>query len=313
MGVPRKHLVNFFFADFGKIKYYAIANELIGWLNKCFDKTTDRLFICGNLHLNVPDFPHIGSAFSLPSAKFPINVYIVHQEDLPDREGSHAYTPDGAGIVVVRRKLDGMPLPLPLDFKNTVLHETGHCFGCAIGEYYSVKMVSDLTGVDPQLKVSLLLPKDGYWSMPQRFDWRSDVMLNTFAVDPKWCPLSSLVIRWGIWRLSGPPTPDLDTVQGKCPVSYAKVTIYRASQSNPELLYTTTSDQDGLFTFPWGGNHDTAISNDQMRKMVISNASGAIARGLSIFDVQQAWLSACEKAGTVGSPSMASTPYAAVV
>lgn len=294
MAAPYRHRVNFFFTDYGKLKYYEIANTFVDWLNRCFDKTVNRLFYPGTVRQKVTTWPTSGSAYVLPSNGYTIDAYFIPPEQFTG--GTSLHREDGGASVLVNcnesqlRHIKSEPV-----IKNVLLHEVGHSLGMAIGEYYSIKAITDFTMIPPELKVSLMLPHDHYWSI--RPHWRQDVMLNGNADNPMWSPLSTIVAKYGLWRAAGPPTPDLSAVRCRSPFPWAQVQVIRMNrQTYGDILWTGQTDADGCFIFPWGAeNHDVAVSNDQFRKCIFTTDQGKVPRGVSIFDVQAAWLLECDR------------------
>ncbi len=293
--MPNIHYVDFHYYDFGKLNYYKITQEYIDWLNKCFDKNTNRVFEPGRVRQNIKEFPTGGSAYELPSKRFPIDVYIIPFKVLRN-EGSSFFEQDGRGVALAAGRLEGK---LSLVEKNTVLHEMGHIFGCAIGEFYSIRNIFDLTLVPPDLKVSATAPKDDYWSLPQRKNWKHDPMLNN-PENPQFCELNTIVINYGGWRMTGPPTPDLDHIIVQSEFPNTKVDIYSFTKNKQFFLSTTATDSNGQLLMGWHNDHYNALSNDQIRKLIF-HTKNPVARGISIFDVQEAWLRECKKKKVVGN------------
>ena len=288
MATPYKHRINFNFDNFGIAPYYAIANEITEWVNVCFDTNTNRYFSLGNLKLGVKEVPTAGSAYILPPKKFKLDVYIHNSST----GGYCLFNEKGDSIIVVSTP----KLQVNLQLKNNILHEIGHAFGMAIGEYYKIRNIVDLTRVEPALKVSTIV-KDHYWS--QKPEWLNDVMLNVAAKYPKWSPLSALVANHGYWRAAGPPLPDLESIRVQSLFPDCNFYVYRMCSVGFEKLQEGKTDMHGCFDFSWGGDKyvepSFAISEDQFRKIVfIDSKSQNHARGLSIFDVQYAWLKECE-------------------
>lgn len=267
-----RHRVNFYF-DSNNYSNYKICNQILDWINLCFDKNTNRYFYLGSVK-KIDNIPTNGYAYMLPAFGFEIDVYLTNMIG-----GYSLFFPEGKGVVVCGFKT------LDLATKNSILHELGHVFGVAIGEYYKSANVVDLTGVNPPLKVSSYR-NDDYWSL--RESWKQDVMLNILAGNPTWSPLSKLVIDRGVWRLSGPPLPDITKIPIKSEYKKAKIKIYRFSKyTGFDLMDQSESNEDGEFVLDWQTNPSVAISQDQMRKIIINDSA---VKGISIFDVQLEYL-----------------------
>ncbi len=300
MSIPLQHSVDFYFADFGSaVNYYGVANQVVAWLNRCFDKNTNRLFIPGKVLRKVTEVPSFGSAYRTPARGFRFHLYLV-----PFSPNNTQLMPNGDHAVVVGANAAQLQPPgMDRGLLNTILHEFGHGFGVAIGEYYGIRVLKDFTLHPPELRVSALRPDD-YWSRPLRASWLRDVMLVPNAFDPTWSPLSALVIRSGQWRASGPPCPDLSAIRVASEFPEFKracVEAYRMHETYP--AWSGQTDANGYFTLDWRAESaGTAVSSDQFRKLIFrspdsSNPMVVLARGLSIFDVQLAWLEACATAG----------------
>lgn len=289
-----KHKVNFFFLDFGSdFKYYNIANKTIDWLNQCFEKNTNRYFYLGSVK-KTDEVPTGGAAYDLPATKFSIDIYVTNGSY--QGFGHSFFKENGDGVITIyldKREIKDVTRL----FLNVILHEMGHVFGAAIGEYYKSKVLVDLTGVPPQLRVSAI-KKDDYWHHPKRSDWLKDVMLVGDCDDPTWSPLTALAIRHGLWRFCGPPVPDLTEIPISTPFEVCHIASYKMGDQSP--VWEGITDYIGEAVMDWGGeDRDNASCNDQFRKIVING----YAFGLSIFDVQQTWLSAAEKFGYINHPS----------
>lgn len=280
MSAPITHLVNFYLT-FRNAQAYQTTEKIVAWLNRCFDKNTNRLFVVGDLK-PADQIPQYGAA----SMVLPHRSFRLHLSLQPYAPANTQFMGNGDHLISMPwngDKLDTITL-------NRILHEAGHAFGVAIGEYYGCRTLKDFTGVQPELKVSALF-KDDYWN--KRPEWLRDPMLLGNVEDPTWSPLSALVINSGKWRIAGPPCPNLDAIPVASEFKNATVAAYRMDEQQP--IWTGTTDEDGLFVLPWGAeSNGTAVSSDQFRKFVFN---GAAARGLSIFDVQYAALRQSELPG----------------
>lgn len=277
-----KHSVDFYFGSFGHQPYYKIMDKVLDWVNNCFDVNTNRLFVPGQLKTEVKKAPESGSFGPVvPDRGFKVHLYLI-----PYEQPRTLFGPGGDHTVIAPMSFDQLHSLDPVTL-NVILHEFGHVFGVAIGEYYGCRVIKDFTSSLPELKVSAMVP-DGYWSY--RESWKRDPMLVTNAPIPVFSPLSALVIRSGKFRVAGPPCPDLNSVVALSNYPNSQVVMYRMAEQQP--LWTGQTDGAGTFTFPWlAFNESVAVSSDQFRKFCFSGQSGKASRGLSIFDLQYAALS----------------------
>lgn len=313
MAGPTTHQVNFFFGDFGRLNYYRIAEDFLGYVNRCFDKNTNRYFTVNRVAQKVTVFPESGGyPLTLPR-RFSVDVYVRPRGEMGGAGGNNLAKENGDGVVIIAADASDFTPVNSGRVSLALLHEMGHVFGVGIGEYSKLAVLVDLTQAGPELKVSIRKP-DNYWSSPQRSEWAHDPILNIAAtVDPTWSPLSALVINYGMWRTSGPPTPELSTVTVVTPFIFCDVEIYRSSLNGCGLTGEFRTSTLGYLEFPWGSSPSDAVSWDQFRKFVFRTDKGPVALGLSIFDVQEAWLKACERLGVIGTDAMFQRAYLAKV
>lgn len=295
-----KHIVNFNYGKFGYSYpfYSALTASLLYELRRIFDKTTNRYFETGKIAFNVEEAPTWGSGYILPPYNFNITVWIMPSLNV---SGVALHRSDGGTDIVI-----GIPpenLVTDVILRNTLIHEIGHSMGAALGEYYYIQQITDLTLSEPTLKVALLNPADDYWS--QRLRWRNDPMLRPLKnADPTFGELSSFLINYGVWREFA-PMPDISKIGVQAKYQNMPYKVWRMSRSDQSFLQEGITNNRGQFILDWGCNQWEATSDRQFVKVVIAGR----AYGLSIFDVQLAWLKECEVQGLVGTICPADLAY----
>jgi hypothetical protein len=152
-------------------------------------------------------------------------------------------------------------------------HEIAHGFGVAVGEYYSIKMLIDFTEKLPEYKVNSIV-KDDYWHTPHHIEWLDDPMLLPNPSNPKFCWLSSFLIKSGKYRNADPPLPDLFNIRTKIlfngdPIDPSwDVLVWRNSILYCDKIGTYHSNEDGIVVFSWTAgqyNHWTEAISDNFR------------------------------------------------
>ncbi len=257
-----------------------------------YGKTTNRQFKYEGVEL-VSDWPTYSSAsISLPSRKFKIFVYIIPKNSLLG--GTSLIQGDDIVSIINVYSLEDNYIV------NTICHEIAHGFGVAIGEYYSIRLLVDFTGMPPEYKISITNPKDNYWHNPNHIEWLNDPMLVSNPTDPKFCWLSSYIIKSGKFRDGKPPLPDLFNIKLKILVnnqpidSSNDVIIWRNSKSFYDRIGIYHTDKDGIVKFSWNAgqnNHWTEALSDNFRIIKIFNGTTPIlATGLSIWDVEECYI-----------------------
>lgn len=282
--------------SYNSIYLESFCKELVNQLNSIFSKTTNRRFKYETFEL-VNDYPTSGtSSFELKPYGFKIVVYIVPIVNSYE-EGTCLI--QGDDIIVICNTVSISEKPTRSQI-HTICHEIAHGFGVALGEYYSIKLLIDFTGVEPEYKVSNIFLKDNYWHTPEHQDWLEDPMLSSDTTNPKFCWLSSYRISSGKHRTGEPLLPDLFNVRIKIiendkPLdSSFVVVIWRNSRSFYDKIGEYIPDENGLVTFPWNAgqnNHWTESLSDNFRIIkAFKSGVSVVARGISIWDVEESYI-----------------------
>ena len=273
-------------------------------VNSVYRKTTCRSFNYKGFEF-VDSWPGaLSGPFVMPSDGFKIIIYLIPMN--PDWDGSSLIDGDGNTIVFCGiRNITSIP---DMGDVNTVCHEIAHGYGVAIGEYYTIKMLVDFTGVQPSYKVSSLLPADHYWHTPEHTNWLVDPMLMPNPINPRFCWLSSFIINSGKYRTTGPDLPDLDnvkvrvTVNGKPIDKECDVSVWRNSKLANDKIGVFKPDDKGVITFPWNltsNNKDVALSDNFRIIKAFKNGQWVVNKGVSIWDIQTAYIKSGFKTASV--------------
>jgi hypothetical protein len=166
---------------------------------------------------------------------------------------------------------------------TAIVHEFGHTFGLAIGEYYMAGGFTDWSGVLPNLDYSV---KSGaYWNTRKLVLW--DPMLSTsmkplfggianldtYVASLKFSPLSATIInnvihgRYGPNCMNGysaafcspPKVSDLPNINVRAvsvitgaPQRFCEVKVFAPADSSTSLMTSGFTDEEGKFLFNWG-------------------------------------------------------------
>jgi hypothetical protein len=203
-----------------------------------------------------------------------------------------------------------------------VLHEIGHQHGLGSGEYYTLSLVEDRTGTEPNLSTfASNNPTGPYWGTRSLI--LTDPMLRgapaaIFMQVVQFSPLSATIINRTAtgaydatcpernytfcippqlrndYRYLNPIVVEVLDSQTGLPVSGCSVFAYYVNArtfENQQIASGTTSAQ-GLFNFNWGPNPfngETGLrSSNNMFRLVKAHCSGyaPAGDGISIFDLQ---------------------------
>lgn len=282
--------------SYNSIYLESFCKNIVSKLNYIFSKTTNRRFKYEMFELTI-NHPTSGtSSFELKPYGFRIIIYIVPRTG-PVEEGSCLIQGDDIIVICNTNSVFETPTRSQL---HIICHEIAHGFGVALGEYYSIKLLIDFTGVSPEYKVSNIFLKDNYWHTAEHLNWLEDPMLSSDTTDPKFCWLSSYKISSGKYRNGFPLLPDLFNVRIKILVdnkpidSSFDVIIWRNSKSFYDKIGEYNSDENGVVIFPWNAgqdNHWTEALSDNFRIVkVFKNSISVSAKGLSIWDVEESYI-----------------------
>ena len=267
--------------------------------------------------------PHTGSAGVLPTSGFEVWSHVSPTTaEYPYSNGGYMSFDTSGAAALAGLKWQSLYDPDTLtagtpqmrDYWiqiNNMLHEFGHVFGAAIGEYYNLSNIADNTGEAPVQAISLQNPTDPFWS--RHTDFHYDPMLaniydqtrvgspdsrNQMLSLVKYSNLTAAIMS-GDYR-QGPttnhPMIDFDDIDVKLvdrngtPVSGATVKIWdiRGAQNNPASLITSgLSSEAGTFSFDWGGSPH---SNYGFLRLIKAYAPGMPSKAyhLSVFDTDEA-------------------------
>lgn len=271
-----------------------ICREYTNKINNIFSKSTNRFFKYEGVELIKEYSLHGQASFILPSRGFKIYVYLVPAVI----EVYGAGLIEGDDILTIIN-VKSLTEPSPQWIVNAICHEIAHGFGVAAGEYYSIRLLVDFTGVAPEYKVSCILNQDNYWHTPEHSDWLDDPMLIANPPDAKFCWLSSYLINSGKFRTGEPPLPNLHNIRIKLlyknvPIDSSwDVVVWR----NSKIFYDKINvyrTESGELEFPWMAgftNHWTEALSDNFRIIKVFNKGVPVmATGLSIWDVEQSYI-----------------------
>ncbi len=265
--------------------------------------------------------PHTGSAGVLPTTGFEVWSHVNKTAigETTSNSGFFSFDVSGAAVLAGMKWLqlydrDVLVTNTPQlqDYWTQVyimLHELGHVFCVAIGEYYNLATVNDTTGVPPLLNVNLAnYPSDAFWS--DKPDWIADPMLRIvygqsgFGSPPrsyqlvmsltKFSNLSAAILS-GNYRMPSvqPPTVDLQNITIKvvdnttqAPIPNANIKIWSVTNTDvTALMFDSTANGTGTLIFAWGGGVNPHNSVDFLRLIkVYATGYTAKAKYVSIWD-----------------------------
>jgi hypothetical protein len=249
----------------------------------------------------------------MPVEGFEIWAHAVHT-DFPISYGGYAGMDDsGAGVLAGLKwtKLydpDQLKSTEVTDYWtqiNNMLHELAHVFGAGYGEYYNLSLVQDATGVSPVLNINLYNQNDSFWS--DKPDFRLDPLLRNLSQNNgspqatdraglldlvKFSALTATIISNNYRNAA--PLVDLSHVNVKIissdgqPLEAANVKVWSVIGSSPydaNLLADDLTNNNGEFSFAWGGGSNPHNSYDFLRLIkVYKDGYIASAKYISIFD-----------------------------
>ncbi len=293
-----------------------VLPKYVADMNLILAKNTDRrlVFDPATDIILVTSEPHSNSAVPpMPVSGFEIWAYAVRTTNVLSYGGYAGIDDSGAGVLAGLKwtrlydpeTLRPSEVPDYWTQINNMLHEVGHVFGAALGEYYNLITVRDTTGLEPKLDVSAYNPSDLYWS--DKPDFMTDPMLwnlsrdNGYAVftdrasllnTVRYSALTAALIN-GDYRNSA-PTVDLNNIQVNVvdaqgqPIEGAQVkawTVMSTSPNQTSVLADLSTDADGYTSFSWGAANNPHNVYDSLRLVkVYKDGLMAQARFVSIFD-----------------------------
>ena len=156
---------------------------------------------------------------------------------------------------------------------NALAHEMAHVFGAGIGEYYSLAVVQDNTGVPPVQNIEFHVwepDSDPYWAQhPDYWNdpllaWNQDLSLAELLEKVRFAQVSSAMIDAGFRNVFplGRHLPDLSATrvwlfsQGpQNPIPNATVRVWKVSAGTDaaEEIFHGLSDSHGQVQFAWNG------------------------------------------------------------
>jgi hypothetical protein len=293
-----------------------VLPKYVADMNLILAKNTDRrlVFDPATDIILVTSEPHSNSAVPpMPVSGFEIWAYAVRTTNALSYGGYAGIDDSGAGVLAGLKwtrlydpeTLKPSEVPDYWTQVNNMLHEIGHVFGAALGEYYNLITVHDTTGLEPKLDVSAYNPSDPYWS--DKPDFMTDPMLwnlsrdNGYAVFTDRASLLAAVhysaltaaLLNGDYR-NGAPTVDLNHIQVRVvdaqgqPIAGAQVkawTVMSTSPNQTSILADLSTDADGRASFSWGAAGNPHNAYDSLRLVkVYKDGLAAQARYISIFD-----------------------------
>lgn len=297
------------FAETVLTKYVADMNYILAKNTDrrlVFDPATDIILTSTQPHSNSSTPP-------LPVEGFEIWAHAVHT-DFPVSYGGYAGMDDsGAGVLAGLKwtKLYDPDQLEPTEVTdywtqiNNMLHELAHVFGAGYGEYYNLSIVQDATGVSPMLNINLYDQNDSFWS--DKPDFMVDPLLRNLSQNNgspqatdragllnlvKFSTLTATIISNNYRNAA--PMVDLSHVNLKIvstdgqPIEDATVKVWSVIGSlpyNAGLLADDLTNDNGDFTFGWGGASNPHNSYDFLRLIkVYKDGYVASAKYISIFD-----------------------------
>lgn len=304
--------------DFGSMA--RIKNALpkyVAYMNSVLAKNTIRRLVFDpetDIQVVPLDSPTIGrDTLNLPQNNFKIVALIRRSESLHENTsygGSSSQLSNGDAAVGTFKwsrvvDPDALPLSAPANDRRTdsanyadqirgILHEIAHVFGAGIGEYYSLGVVLDESGVEPVLHIGSSSGYDHFWQSRRKYS--NDPLLGPgnnrtlgeFLSVMRYSTTTAAVMN-GQYR-GDDKTPltvpsrllsakvrvvDKDT---GAPLSGATVKVWKSdlslsmATSTPvtQLLVDGVTDNAGTFVFDWG----MSISHTAYRSQ--SNPDGSI-------------------------------------
>jgi hypothetical protein len=186
---------------------------------------------------------------------------------------------------------------------HNLVHEMGHVFGAAIGEYYSLKSVSDTTETAPLQNIAYFTGEDPYWLQhtdywtDPMFLWTPWVRLADLTNQVRFARVTAAMINAG-YRNSLPTTrytPDLTAIKAWVrrygthePVSNALVKVWRVEAYGSgisQIIFDGATSPDGNVQFAWNGAPNNA-DNLMVIKCYPMNAPPMV-RWFSVYDAQE--------------------------
>jgi hypothetical protein len=271
-----------------------------------FDPATDIILTSSQPQSNSATPP-------MPVEGFEIWAHAVHT-DFPISYGGYASMDNsGAGVLAGLKwtKLydpDQLKSTEMADYWtqiNNMLHELAHVFGAGYGEYYNLSLVQDATGVSPLLNINVYDPNDSFWS--DKPDFMVDPLLRNLSQNNgtpqatdragllnlvKFSALTATIISNNYRNAA--PLIDLSHVNVKIiasdgqPLEAANVKVWSVIGSSPydtNLLTDALTNNNGEFSFAWGGGSNPHNSYDFLRLIkVYKDGYIASAKYISIFD-----------------------------
>jgi len=186
---------------------------------------------------------------------------------------------------------------------HNLVHEMGHVFGAAVGEYYSLKNVPDTTGVTPLQDIYYANDDDPYWSQhpdywtDPMFVWTPRLTLAELTNQVRFANVTAAMINAG-YRHTLPPTrytPDLAAIKvwvrtrgapvllPQTPVKVWRVEVYNAGLS--QLIFDGATSAAGFVQFAWNAAPNNA-DNLMVIKAWPANAPPTV-RWFSLYDAQE--------------------------
>jgi len=199
---------------------------------------------------------------------------------------------------------------------NNMLHELGHIFGAALGEYYSHGTVEDTTKIKPKLEIRLENLNDSYWK--NKSDFKKDPMLGNIQGLPSTLPenrpksrkelletvqysnLTAAIIN-GEYRFREELTiPDLNNLKLRVidktnsqPIPNTKVKIFSIDCSrlyDSKLLIDNLTNESGELIFGYGSKNPFTNSTNLRLIKAYKQGHKPQAKYISAFDLQEAKL-----------------------
>jgi hypothetical protein len=289
-------------------------------LNTIFAKNTRRRFdFDPATDLVVTDSPPSIGYYPGDVPEENYDVWAIVNPDSSSHDGYMSYALDGAGVaaglywdaVHDRTLLSNAP-PSDRNLVNywqqihNVAHEFGHVFGAAIGEYYSLRNVPDLTGEAPVQDLEYYgysgryspfwLEHVDYWSDPMlmwtpRLAWGDQIGAVRFA------EVTAAMIDSG-YRRAYPISryvPDLSLVSVNVqtgtgqPIPETLVKVWKVMAHSPysaQLIYSGTSGSDGSVRFSWNAGPDN--EDNLILLKAWPRSLPALVKWVSFYDAQEA-------------------------
>lgn len=178
-----------------------------------------------------------------------------------------------------------------------ILHEIAHTFKAGIGEYYSMSLVNDNTGVSPNVGININNANDEFWA--EHYDWKQDPLQNTIYCSTTkaqilnymtYSSLTSYTMN-NSYRATLPYFSTF-TVQytglggAALPNSPVKAWTIQAFGSHvATLVFNGVTDSQGKVTISWGG-YPTSHNGYEMLKLLKVYKPGYTPKGkyVSVFD-----------------------------